>query len=84
MLPVLSLLRRSPSPRTAKLIMYERMLDWHVDTVSLRPEACRLTHLGCGMSFELREVGAQANAGARARTGAVGHCGTGRMRVACT
>eukprot|EP00198_Chlamydomonas_reinhardtii_P005371 XP_001694707.1 predicted protein [Chlamydomonas reinhardtii] len=46
----------SPSPRTAKLIMYERMLDWHVDTVSLRPEACRLTHLGCGMSFELRET----------------------------
>ncbi len=45
-----------PSPRTAKLIMYERMLDWHVDTVCLAPETCRLTHHASGMSFELREV----------------------------
>lgn len=46
-----------PSPRTAKLIMYERMLDWHVDTVCLAPETCRLTHHASGLSFELREVG---------------------------
>lgn len=36
--------------------MYERMLDWHVDTVCLAPETCRLTHHASGLSFELREV----------------------------
>ncbi|PNH11970.1 hypothetical protein TSOC_001184, partial [Tetrabaena socialis] len=46
----------SPSPRTAKIMMYERMLDWHVDTVSLKPETCRLSHKASGMAFELRET----------------------------
>ncbi|KXZ44693.1 hypothetical protein GPECTOR_63g21 [Gonium pectorale] len=46
----------SPSPRTAKLLMLERMLDWHVQALSLKPEVCRLTHRSCGLSFELREA----------------------------
>ncbi|KAG2495788.1 hypothetical protein HYH03_006032 [Edaphochlamys debaryana] len=45
-----------PTPRTARLIMYERMLDWHVDTVCLQPELCRLTHASSGVAIELREV----------------------------
>ncbi|GLI70644.1 hypothetical protein VaNZ11_015577, partial [Volvox africanus] len=47
----------SPSPRTAKLNFYERLLEWHVDVISTKPlEAFRMTHMGCGMSFEIRQT----------------------------
>ncbi|GIM07989.1 hypothetical protein Vretimale_11984 [Volvox reticuliferus] len=47
----------SPSPRTAKLNFYERLLEWHIDVISTKPlEAFRMTHMACGMSFEIRET----------------------------
>ncbi|KAG2434483.1 hypothetical protein HYH02_012312 [Chlamydomonas schloesseri] len=45
-----------PSPHAAKLVMYEQLLDWHAEAVSLSPPVCRLTHLGSGASIELRET----------------------------
>ncbi|GFR45365.1 hypothetical protein Agub_g6740 [Astrephomene gubernaculifera] len=45
-----------PTPRTAKLAVYEKLTDWHIEDATTKPERCIMTHIPSGVSFELREA----------------------------